>query len=112
MVLHDINLVLSTIPASNNVTNLFFDISIAGKQPFDGCFKEDWIGLWDEVVRISAGKPLELNLKATVLPYNFQYLARAQGQDELFERMTERIVALISNYPNIDTHFLANESLY
>jgi hypothetical protein len=103
VVLRDINVVLSTIPASNSVTTLLFDFTIAGKHPFDGCFKEDWVGLWGEVVRISAGKPLTLNLEAVVRPPNFQY--PAQGRDELYERVEGKMIALLSNYPNIDTHF-------
>jgi hypothetical protein len=102
VVLRDISLVLGTIPASNKVTNLLFHFSIVGYQPFDGCFKEDWDGLWGEVVRISAGKPLELTLKASVDAPDFRY--PPQGQDELYERITEKI-ALLSNCPNIDTHW-------
>ncbi|KAF8799580.1 hypothetical protein BYT27DRAFT_7236317 [Phlegmacium glaucopus] len=102
VVFRDIKLVLNTIPTSNKVTNLSFGFTIAGEHPFDGCFKEDWVGIWGEVVRISAGKPLELNLRTVVRPPNFQY--PPHRQDELFERITEKIASLL-NYPNIDTHY-------
>jgi hypothetical protein len=103
VVFRDISLVLSTIPAFNKVTTLLFEFSIVGYHPFDGCFKEDWVGLWGEVVRISAGKPLELILEAAANPPDFQ--CPVEGDEELYERITEKI-ALLSNYPNIDTHFL------
>jgi hypothetical protein len=106
VVLCDISHVLSTIPASNKVTTLFFHFSIVGgDHPFDECLKEDWAGIWGEVVRISAGKPLELNLEAAVDPLDLKY--SSEGKDELYE-LYERIkekIALLSNFPNIDTYF-------
>ncbi|KAF8799710.1 hypothetical protein BYT27DRAFT_7200934 [Phlegmacium glaucopus] len=101
-VVRDINLVLSTIPTSNQVTNLSFDFSIRGEHPFGGCLEEDWVGLCDEVVRISAGEPLDLSLETSMRPPRFQY--PPPGQDELYERITERISSL-SDHPNICTRF-------
>ncbi|KAF8799764.1 hypothetical protein BYT27DRAFT_7200998 [Phlegmacium glaucopus] len=99
-VVRDINLVLGTIPISNKITNLSFEFTICGEHPFGGCLGEDWVGIRDEVVRISAGKPLNLNLETSVLPPNLQY---PPGQDELYERITERIS--LSDHPNIHTRF-------
>jgi len=65
-VLRDINIVLSTLHASNKITNLSFDFIMLGEHPFGGCLDEDWAGLCNEVVRLSAGKPLELELQTTV----------------------------------------------
>ncbi|KAF8799711.1 hypothetical protein BYT27DRAFT_7200935 [Phlegmacium glaucopus] len=101
-VVRDINLVLSTIPTSNKITNLSFDFIIRGKHPFGGCLEEDWVGLCDEVVRISAGKPLNLKLKTSVRSPIFYYPFRRQ--DELYERIKERIASL-SEHSNICTRF-------
>jgi hypothetical protein len=102
VVLRDINLV-GTMPASNKVTNLLFYFSISGEYPFDRFFKEDWVGLWGEVVRISAWKPLDLNLEVVSCP--------AAGYRFLFERMTEKIALLSNNQILIPTGIRILESL-
>ena len=68
VVLHDINIVLSAIPESNRVTNLWFDFEIHGRHPFHGCLDQDWVGMFNEVIRIAGGKPLELELQMVVFP--------------------------------------------
>ena len=101
-VLHDINVVLGAIPQANQVTKLSLDFTIYGNHPFGGCLEEDWVGMCDAVARISAGKPLELNLEMSISPANFQY--PPPGRDELYERIKEKIASL-SDHPNICTHW-------
>ncbi|KIM35989.1 hypothetical protein M413DRAFT_32032 [Hebeloma cylindrosporum] len=52
-VLHDLNIVLGTIPKANKITNLSFDFDIIGRRPFPGCLDQDWVGMFDEIIRIS-----------------------------------------------------------
>ena len=99
VVLNDINLVLSTIPKANQITKLSLDFVIYCGHPFVECIEEDWVGMCDEIVRISAGKPLELELEMSISP-----VYSPLGQDELYERIKEEIASL-SDYPNIRTHF-------
>ena len=75
VVLHDINVVPSTIPKANQITKLSLYFTIRGEHPFDGCLEEDWVGVCDEVVRISAGKTLELDLGTSFVnvPVNLRY---------------------------------------
>ncbi|KAF8959431.1 hypothetical protein BDZ97DRAFT_1667254 [Flammula alnicola] len=101
-VLRDINIVLGKIPASNKVTNLSFDFKIFGEHPFGGCLDEDWVGICDEVIRISAGKPLELDLQMIVSTGKLEW--QHPGQAELYVHIMEKIASL-SDYPNICTHF-------
>ena len=99
--LRDFSRVLSTIPKANQITKLLLDftVTVHDGHPFD---EEDWVGLCDEVVRVSAGKPLELNLKMSIHPPRIlQY--PSFRQDELYERIKEKI-ATLSDYPNICTH--------
>jgi len=104
--LRDINLVLSTIPKANQVTKLSLNFTIYGEHPFGGCFEEDWVGMCDEVVRISAGKVLELNLEMSLDEFdtsaNFRY--SPSGRDELYERIKEKLASL-SDDPNICIHW-------
>jgi hypothetical protein len=102
VVLHDINIVLGAIPTSNKVTNLWFDVEIIGHRPFHGCLDQDWVGLFDEIIRISDGKPLELELQMIVSTGKFDI--EHPGRDELFMHIMER-AALLSDYPKICTHF-------
>jgi hypothetical protein len=102
VVLGDIDLILSTIPKANHVTKLELDFTVYGDHPFGGCPEEDWIGMCDEVVRISAGKPLELNLEMSIVSTNLQYTP--PGRDELYGRIKEKIASL-SDYPNICIHW-------
>lgn len=96
VVLRDIKVVLSTIPKANLVTKLSLDFTI--NYPYSRCLEEDWDGMCHEVVRISAGKPLEFNLRMTTSPS--QILIRAK----LYEAIKEKIAPL-SNYTNISTDF-------
>src|SRR6266540_222464 len=92
----DINIVLNTLGASNKVTNLSFDFSIYGEHPFGGCLDQNWIGLY-EVIRISAGEPLKLELQATVSTGKLEW-------QHLYTRILEKIAPL-SDYPNVCIHF-------
>ena len=102
VVLRDINLVLSTIPKANQVTKLSLDFTIYGDHLFSGCLEEDWVGMCDEVVHISAGKLLELNLELSITPASFQ--CSPPRRAELCERIKEKMASL-SDYPNISTHW-------
>ena len=106
-VLRDINVVLGTIPKANQVTKLSLGFTIHGDHPFGGCLEEDWVGMCDAVARISAGKPLELKLEimTSVRPAIYRLAPPGrQLRDELYERIKEKM-ALLSDYPNICTHF-------
>ena len=111
MVLRDINLVLSTIPKANQVIQLSLEFTIFlslefivfGFYPFDGFLEEDWVGMCDEVARISAGKPLELDLKVSLRPRKLEGQYPPPG-DELYERIKEKVASL-PEYPNICAHF-------
>ena len=81
--------------------NLSFEFDILGEHPFGGCLDENWVGICDEVIRISSGKPLELDLKMTV---DNGELERGQGEDELYARIMEKTTSL-SDHPKICTHF-------
>jgi len=100
-VLRDINIVLGRIPASNTVTNLFFDFTLSGKRPFRGCLDEDWAGLCNQIIRISAEKPLELDLQTGAANGS---LYPTKGAGELYASIKER-TAVLSDYPKICTHF-------
>ena len=100
-VLHDINIVLGTIPKSNRVTNLLFWFNIVGRRPFHGSLDQDWVGTFNEVIRIGGEKPLEFDLQMGVSREDFKI--EHPGQDELYMRIVEK-AALLSNYPNICTH--------
>ena len=102
VVLRDIDLVLSTIPKANQVTKLSLDFAICGKRPFAECLEEDWVGMCDEVVRISAGKPFELDLDIWTNPHVYNHIY--PGRDELCERIKEKTASL-SEYPNICIHW-------
>ena len=101
-VLQDINIVLDTIPKSNKVTNLWFYFEIVGRRPFRGCLDQDWVGIFNQIIRISEGKPLELELQMIVSTGNLE--SEHPGQDELFVRIIEK-ATLLSDYPKICTHF-------
>ena len=81
--------------------NLSFDFQILGEHPFRGCLDEDWVGICDEVIRISSGKPLELDLTMSV---DNGTLEHGHREDELYVRIMERIRSL-SEHPRICTHF-------
>ncbi|KIM39537.1 hypothetical protein M413DRAFT_415478 [Hebeloma cylindrosporum] len=101
-VIRDINTVLSTISASNTVTKLSFDFMICGEHPFGGCLDEDWEGIYDEVIRISSGKSLELDFYMAldkIMP-EWEYY----GEHELSKRIKGKATSL-SGHPKIWTHF-------
>ena len=106
--LREIDFVLSTIPKVNQVTKLSLDFTIIGEHPFGGCLEEDWVGMCNEVIRISAGKPLELDLD--LIPRHFQF--PDPERDELLERIKEKIVLSLSNYPNICSHWYFNSGIF
>ena len=85
VVLDDIKLVLSTIPNANQITKLSLDFIIYCEHPFVECLEEDWAGMCDEVVRVSAGKPLELDLEMSI-----SSVYPPLGQDELYECIKEK----------------------
>ena len=99
VVSRDINLILSMIPNANQVNVLSFCFNVYGKHPYDGCLEQDWVGMCDEVVLVSAGKPLELYLEMSIVPPE----DRPPG-DELYERIKEKIASL-SDHPNIRIYF-------
>ena len=99
-ILHDISMVLGTIPKSNDVTNLCFDFKIVGWYPFRGCLDQDWVGMFNEVIRIADGKPLELELQMVV--YNGEPHSHVENQ--LYRCIMEKAAPLL-DYPKICTHF-------
>ena len=100
-VLHYINTVLGTIPEFNRVANLWFDFTIFGdRRPFRGCLDQDWVGMFNEVIRISRGKPLELELQMVV---SDGLEAEHPGEDELYKSIMENAASL-SDYPKFCTH--------
>ena len=102
-VLGDIIIVLSTIPTSNQVTTLSLELTIVGKpKVIRACLEQDWAGLCSEIIRISAGKPLKLNLSMLVESPKFEY--PPPGQTRLHERILEKIASL-SDYPHISLDF-------
>ena len=110
VVLGDIDLVLSTIPKANHVTKLSLGFTIYYGELLE-CLEDDWGGICYEVVRISAGKPLELNLKMLAGPAIFHdYQYPSPGIDELDRRIKEKIASL-SYYPNICTIISASTGM-
>ncbi|KDR81090.1 hypothetical protein GALMADRAFT_222652 [Galerina marginata CBS 339.88] len=94
--------VMSKIPTANNVTNLSFDFTVHSKYTFRGCLDEDWAGMCDEVIRISAGKPVELDVMIAVewgklYPQDFE-------QENLYQAIMKKMASL-SEHANICTHF-------
>ena len=100
--LRDVNIVLGTIPESNRVTNLWFDFTILGRHPFPGCLDQDWTGMFNEVIRISSGKPLELENMIAVSWHSLE--SHHYGEVELYNGIMEK-AALLSDYPKICTHW-------
>ena len=98
--LHDVNIVLGTIPESNRITNLWFDFKIIGRRSFPGCLDQDWTGMFNEVIRISDGKPLELEC----MMVSDGLETRHFGEAELFNSIMENAASL-SDYPKICTHW-------
>ncbi|KIM43197.1 hypothetical protein M413DRAFT_397963 [Hebeloma cylindrosporum] len=103
-VLHDINTVLGTIPESNKITNLWFDFYIVGRHPFRACFEQDWVGIFNEIIRISDGKALELEFQMSVAVGPLDAEFHTPGANELYTHITEKSASL-SDCPKICTHF-------
>jgi hypothetical protein len=103
-VLHDINTALGTIPESNKVTNLWFDFKIIDRRPFRSCLDQDWAGLFNEIIRIANGKPLELELQMVVSMGSLETEHPGLDELELSMHIMEKGGSL-SDYPNICTHF-------
>ena len=97
--LHDINIILRTIPESNRITNLWFDFLIIGRPPFDKSLNQDWIGMFNEIIRIGGGKPLELEIMLLVTVSSI-----STGAEEFYMRIMEK-AAFLSGCPNICTHW-------
>ena len=94
--LDDINTVLATIPLCNRMTNLWFDFLTACSLPSDECLDQNWVGMFNEIIRIGGEKPLELELEMEVSP--------STRADELHMRIMEK-ATLLSDYPNICSHW-------
>ena len=78
------------------MTNLWFVFLADCSPPFDECLDQDWVGMFNEIIRIGGEKPLELGLEIEVC-----LTTRA---DELRMRIMEK-AALLSDYPNICSHW-------
>ena len=100
-VIHDINIVLGTIPDSNIFTNLWFEFTIFGRHPFPGCLDQDWGGMFNEVIRISGGKPLEMEFMMAI---SDGLEIHHSGEVELYNGIMDN-AALLSDYPKICTHW-------
>jgi hypothetical protein len=100
-VLRDINTVLSRIPSPNKTTNLFFDFDIYDSKPFRLCLDEDWAGLCQQIIRIAADNPLELDLRIGVCNGDPE---ETSGEASLFATIMNKAASL-SDCPNICTHF-------
>jgi hypothetical protein len=103
-VLHNIGTVLGTIPGSNEVTNLWFEFKVVshGWTRFCGCLSQDWVGMFNEIIRIAERKPLALELEMVVfMGILEEWHSR---QDELLAHIMEKAAPLL-DYPKICTHF-------
>jgi hypothetical protein len=99
-VLHDINIVLGTIPGSNRLTSLVFNFAITGRHPSREY--QDWDGMYNEVIRISDGKPLEVELQVGI------FTTKVEGcnqDDDLYMYIVGKAESL-SDYPKICFHIL------
>jgi hypothetical protein len=94
--LHNINIILGTIPEFNKMTNLRFDFFIMG---LPECLNQNWVGMFNEIIRIGGGKPLELELMLTV-----SFSSTPTGAEEFYMRIMEK-AALVSDCSNICTHW-------
>jgi len=107
VVSRDINFILSTIPNANQLNQLVFCFKIYGNPPYGGFLEQDLVGMCDEVVRVSAGKRLELILELILFdqvnPGPLVQVGPHSGGVELYESIKEKISHL-SGYPNISTH--------
>ena len=89
------------------MTNLWFEFEIVGLRPFRGCLDQDWVGMFNEVIRISGGKPLELELLMSVRTEDSDLKTEHPGEDDLYMRIMEKATSLL-DYPNICTHWWNN----
>ena len=102
-VLHDINIVLGTIPKSNKLTRLGFNFDIIG-HTFRECLDQDWDGMYNEVIRISDGKPMEVELQIDTITPNVE-AGDAEEEKRLYMCIMGKAGSL-SDYPKICFHFL------
>ncbi|KIM36007.1 hypothetical protein M413DRAFT_78788 [Hebeloma cylindrosporum] len=98
-VVHDINTVLGTIPKANKITNLSFEVDIIGGRSFSGCLDQDWVGMFGEIIRISDGKHLELEL---VMSVSTNHLG-VDKEGQLYMGITNKSASL-SDHPEICVH--------
>jgi len=92
VVLHDISVVLSTIPTSNQVTDLSLDLVVWGGSPFPGVLEEDWAGICDGIERITGEKDLKLILEISIRSSPYDY--PPAGAEQLFKRIKEKTASL------------------
>ncbi|KAJ3515594.1 hypothetical protein NLJ89_g1659 [Agrocybe chaxingu] len=97
--LHDLRAILCTIPSSNKLQRFDLDVSIYGKQPFQGCLDEDWEGLCAELVRVAAGKLLQFGFFAVVGLKNFNDTRKGHGA--LYKCIEDRMRRSFVGHPNI-----------
>ena len=95
-ILEDINIVLSTIPASNGVKYLSFKFTIFDKHPFAECVGQDWSGFCREVLRIAGGERLQLDMNMSVF-YQRTDRTHSHGGDALYQRMAENLASIRSS---------------
>ncbi|PPR03015.1 hypothetical protein CVT26_004542 [Gymnopilus dilepis] len=101
-VIADINSVLQTIPLSTQMTNLFFDITVYGTQPFEGILDQAWVGFCGEAIRISSGKHLELDISIGVSIGRME--AHHPGAEKLYADILNRM-ATLSGHSDICLHY-------
>ena len=102
MVLYNISTVLGTIPGSKEVTNLWFDFKVVGWTRFCGCLDQDWVGMFNEVIRIAERQPVLLELEMVVFSGILE--ESHPRQDELVAHIMEKAAPLL-DHSKICTHF-------
>ncbi|KAJ3515596.1 hypothetical protein NLJ89_g1662 [Agrocybe chaxingu] len=98
-ILSDLCAVLNTMPDSNAIHTVIFEVGIIGKQPFKACLDQDWDGLCQQLVRISAGKALKFSLFTSVYADGFD--AVKPGSARLYEKIDEKIRNALADHPRI-----------
>ncbi|KAJ3516655.1 hypothetical protein NLJ89_g995 [Agrocybe chaxingu] len=102
VVLRDLISVLRTFPASNSVQRFMLHVSIYGSKPFKGCLDEDWDGVCEEVVRISADKPMEFHLYSAVETNSIS--AKTTGDAALYQKIEDRVKVALAEHEHISFH--------
>ena len=62
IVVSDITSLLSTIPASNSITNLYLSFGPYGQHPWPSTRSQDWKSLCDQIKKVSSGREVELEV--------------------------------------------------